>query len=153
MERVSVDLGQFVLTGNRCCNGKWLQIAATVPIGSSQPVLYVEFRKTELRSESSPWWATSEGEKGSRMMRKTFLVFLGAAAVAALTLFAVQPRTASRAWSANAAGSADTIASSTCSATCFERVRTDYVEKPDDGKLVESGDQRHAAGLDPIRAT
>ena len=64
MERVSVDLGQFVLTGEPIAvMGSGSQIAATVPIGSSQPVLYVEFRKDGTPVDSSPWWATSEGEK------------------------------------------------------------------------------------------
>ena len=64
MERVSVDLGQFVLTGEPVAvMGSGSQIAATVPIGSSQPVLYVEFRKDGTPIDSSPWWATSEGEK------------------------------------------------------------------------------------------
>jgi carboxyl-terminal processing protease len=31
----------------------------------------------------------------------------------------------------------------------FERVRTDYVEKPDDGKLIESAINGMLAGLDP----
>ena len=64
MERVSVDLGQFVLTGEPVAvMGSGSQIAATVPIGSSQPVLYVEFRKDGTPIDSGPWWATSEGEK------------------------------------------------------------------------------------------
>jgi carboxyl-terminal processing protease len=33
----------------------------------------------------------------------------------------------------------------------FERVRTDYVEKPDDGKLIESAINGMLAGLDPSR--
>ena len=64
MERVSVDLGQFVLTGEPVAvMGSGSQIAATVPIGSSQPVLYVEFRKDGTPIDSSPWWATGESEK------------------------------------------------------------------------------------------
>jgi carboxyl-terminal processing protease len=31
----------------------------------------------------------------------------------------------------------------------FERVRTDYVEKPDDAKLIESAISGMLAGLDP----
>ena len=83
------------------------------------------------------------------MMRKTFLVLLGAAAGAALTLFAVQPRIIYAGMSANAAGSADTYRQLNLFGDVFERVRTDYVEKPDDSKLVESAINGMLAGLDP----
>ena len=83
------------------------------------------------------------------MMRKTFLVLLGAAAGAALTLFAVQPRVILAGMSANAAGSADTYRQLNLFGDVFERVRTDYVEKPDDSKLVESAINGMLAGLDP----
>jgi carboxyl-terminal processing protease len=83
------------------------------------------------------------------MMRKTFLVLLGAAAGAALTLFAVQPRIIFAGMSANAAGSADTYRQLNLFGDVFERVRTDYVEKPDDSKLVESAINGMLAGLDP----
>ena len=64
MERISVDLGQFVLTGEPVAvMGSGAQIAAAVAIGSSQPVLYVEFRKDGTPVDPSPWWATSESEK------------------------------------------------------------------------------------------
>jgi septal ring factor EnvC (AmiA/AmiB activator) len=64
MERISVDLGQFVLTGEPVAvMGSGSHIAAMVPTGASQPVLYVEFRKDGVPVDSSPWWATSEGEK------------------------------------------------------------------------------------------
>ena len=83
------------------------------------------------------------------MMRKTFLVLLGAAAGVALTLFAVQPRIIFAGMSANAAGSADTYRQLNLFGDVFERVRTDYVEKPDDSKLVESAINGMLAGLDP----
>ncbi|MDQ2953764.1 MAG: S41 family peptidase [Pseudomonadota bacterium] len=83
------------------------------------------------------------------MMRKTFLVLLGAVAGAALTLFAVQPRIIFAGMSANAAGSADTYRQLNLFGDVFERVRTDYVEKPDDSKLVESAINGMLAGLDP----
>ncbi|MBI4275881.1 MAG: peptidoglycan DD-metalloendopeptidase family protein [Rhizobiales bacterium] len=64
MERISVDLGQFVLTGEPVAvMGGGSKTAATVSIGSSQPALYVEFRKDGAPVDPSPWWATSEGEK------------------------------------------------------------------------------------------
>jgi septal ring factor EnvC (AmiA/AmiB activator) len=64
MERISVDVGQFVLTGEPVAvMGSGLQVAATLASGSNQPVLYVEFRKDGTPVDPSPWWAASEGEK------------------------------------------------------------------------------------------
>jgi septal ring factor EnvC (AmiA/AmiB activator) len=63
MERISVDLGQFVLTGEPVAvmgGGAQVSAAATKP---KQPVLYVEFRKDGTAIDPSPWWATNEGEK------------------------------------------------------------------------------------------
>jgi septal ring factor EnvC (AmiA/AmiB activator) len=64
MERISVDLGQFVLTGEPVAvMGGGSQVSATVATGAKQPVLYVEFRKDGTPIDPSPWWATNEGEK------------------------------------------------------------------------------------------
>jgi len=64
MERISVDLGQFVLTGEPVAiMGGGSQIAAILATGSSQPVLYVEFRKDGVPVDPGPWWAANEGEK------------------------------------------------------------------------------------------
>ena len=64
MERISVDVGQFVLTGEPVAMmGSGSQVAATLVSGSNQPVLYVEFRKDGTPVDPSPWWAASEGEK------------------------------------------------------------------------------------------
>jgi murein hydrolase activator len=64
MERISVDVGQFVLTGEPVAiMGSGLHAAATLASGSNQPVLYVEFRKDGTPVDPSPWWAASEGEK------------------------------------------------------------------------------------------
>jgi septal ring factor EnvC (AmiA/AmiB activator) len=63
MERISVDLGQFVLTGEPVAiMGGGPQSAAAVATGSSQPVLYIEFRKDGSPVDPSPWWA-SDSEK------------------------------------------------------------------------------------------
>ena len=63
MERISVDLGQFVLTGEPVAvMGAGAQTAALVSVGSSQPVLYVEFRKDGTPVDPSPWWA-NDSEK------------------------------------------------------------------------------------------
>jgi septal ring factor EnvC (AmiA/AmiB activator) len=63
MERISVDLGQFVLTGEPVAVMGDGQASATVATGPKQPVLYVEFRKDGTPIDPAPWWATNEGEK------------------------------------------------------------------------------------------
>jgi septal ring factor EnvC (AmiA/AmiB activator) len=64
MERISVDLGQFVVMGEPVAvMGGGGQAAAALAIGSGRPVLYVEFRKDGTPVDPSPWWATTEGEK------------------------------------------------------------------------------------------
>src|ERR1700743_2511117 len=82
------------------------------------------------------------------MMRKTSLVLLSAATGAALTLFVTQPRSMLMGSSARAATS-DTYRQLNLFGDVFERVRTDYVEKPDDSKLVESAISGMLSGLDP----
>jgi carboxyl-terminal processing protease len=81
-------------------------------------------------------------------MRKTSLVLLGAAAGAALTLLVSQPRVVFIGAAAKAAV-ADTYRQLNLFGDVFERVRSDYVEKPDDGKLVESAINGMLQGLDP----
>ncbi len=64
MERISVDLGQFVLTGEPVAvMGGGPQSAAAVATGTSQPVLYIEFRKDGAPVDPSPWWAIKDSEK------------------------------------------------------------------------------------------
>jgi murein hydrolase activator len=64
MERISVDLGQFVLTGEPVAvMGSGSQASPTGTSGAKQPVLYVEFRKDGAPIDPSPWWAINEGEK------------------------------------------------------------------------------------------
>ena len=64
MDRISVDLGQFVLIGEPVAvMGSGSHIAAILATGSSQPVLYVEFRKDGSPVDPGPWWAAGEGEK------------------------------------------------------------------------------------------
>jgi carboxyl-terminal processing protease len=82
------------------------------------------------------------------MMRKTSLILLGAAAGAALTLITTQPRIVFDGSSAKAAA-ADTYRQLSLFGDVFERVRSDYVEKPDDAKLVESAINGMLSGLDP----
>src|SRR5581483_11064223 len=81
------------------------------------------------------------------MMRKTSIVLLSAATGAALTLFVTQPRVLMG--SSARAATADTYRQLNLSGDVFERVRSDYVEKPDDGKLIESAISGMLSGLDP----
>ena len=82
------------------------------------------------------------------MMRKTTLILLGAAAGAAMTLLATQPHMIFVGSTAKAAA-ADTYRQLNLFGDVFERVRADYVEKPDDNKLIESAINGMVSGLDP----
>jgi len=82
------------------------------------------------------------------MMRKTTLILLGAATGAAMTLLATQPHMIFLGSSAKAAA-ADTYRQLNLFGDVFERVRADYVEKPDDQKLIETAINGMLAGLDP----
>ena len=61
MEKISVSLGQFVLTGEPIAEMGVAssQIASMVGGGAKQPVLYVEFRKDGQSIDPGPWWASS----------------------------------------------------------------------------------------------
>jgi septal ring factor EnvC (AmiA/AmiB activator) len=84
MERITVDLGQFVLTGEPVAvmgNGTLVAsssstTASTMPVltsasdagtppttGTSQPALYIEFRKDGTPVDPTPWWAANNSEK------------------------------------------------------------------------------------------
>jgi murein hydrolase activator len=65
MEQITVELGQFVLTGEPVAvmgsGSKLAAAAATANV--SQPVLYIEFRKDGNSIDPAPWWAESDNEK------------------------------------------------------------------------------------------
>ena len=64
MERISVNIGQFVLTGEPVATmGTRSQVASILAANASQPVLYIEFRKVGTPIDPGPWWAANEGEK------------------------------------------------------------------------------------------
>lgn len=64
MERISVNIGQFVLTGEPVAvMGSTSRVASVLAANASQPVLYIEFRKDGTPIDSGPWWAANEGEK------------------------------------------------------------------------------------------
>lgn len=59
MERIDVQLGQFVLAGEPVALMGARRVASAEAVGmeSSRPVLYVEFRKDGKSIDPSPWWA------------------------------------------------------------------------------------------------
>ncbi|BCJ89418.1 membrane protein [Terrihabitans soli] len=67
MEKISVSLGQFVLTGEPVAEmgAASGQIVSVVGGAARQPVLYVEFRKDGQSIDPGPWWAlNSEKVRG-----------------------------------------------------------------------------------------
>jgi len=90
-------------------------------------------------------------EKGSRMMRKNVGFFLGTVAGACLTLLVTSPQGGAHLLGiAKAAARSDnTYSQLNLFGEVFERIRTDYVEKPDDGKLVEGAINGMISPLDP----
>lgn len=64
MERISVDLGQFVLTGEPiAAMGGGQQASNPAAHSGSLTTLYVEFRKDGTPVDPGPWWAVTESEK------------------------------------------------------------------------------------------
>ncbi len=77
MDRIDVEIGQFVLAGEPVgtmgTRGATAAFASAGPITVSQPgvsdattgqpLLYVEFRKANATVDPSPWWAQSRDEK------------------------------------------------------------------------------------------
>ncbi len=65
MDRIDAELGQFVLAGEPVGvmgATQWAS-ASTFGLGSTQPILYVEFRKDGRAVDPTPWWARTEEEK------------------------------------------------------------------------------------------
>jgi len=65
MDRIDAELGQFVLTGEPVGvmgATQWAS-ASTFGLGSTQPILYVEFRKDGRAVDPTPWWVRTEEEK------------------------------------------------------------------------------------------
>ena len=78
-------------------------------------------------------------------MRKVSLVLAGALLGATAMSIARDPDIISRAWAANA----ETYKNLNLFGDVFERVRADYVEKPEDKQLIENAIQGMLSGLDP----
>ena len=82
-------------------------------------------------------------------MRKNSLFFLGAAAGACLILLVTGPQGAQLTAAAKAAASPDTYSQLNLFGEVFERVKSNYVEKPNDAKLVEGAINGMVTALDP----
>jgi septal ring factor EnvC (AmiA/AmiB activator) len=65
MDHISVEPGQFVLAGEPVATmgASSSGSPAAGGIETSDPVLYVEFRKDGGSIDPGPWWAKSLGEK------------------------------------------------------------------------------------------
>lgn len=65
MERINVEVGQFVLAGEPvgAMGDGAAKTAAAIAIGASQPILYVEFRKDGTSIDPGPWWAKPDNQK------------------------------------------------------------------------------------------
>jgi septal ring factor EnvC (AmiA/AmiB activator) len=65
MDRINVEIGQFVLAGEPIAvmgDGS-VKTAATIAVGTLQPVLYVEFRKDGAAIDPGPWWVKPDSQK------------------------------------------------------------------------------------------
>ncbi len=87
-------------------------------------------------------------------MRRISHLLLGAALGAGLTVLALQPPTALVAAAKAAAGNKAATGNETYSqlnlfGDVFERIRASYVEKPDDGRLIEASISGMLSSLDP----
>jgi carboxyl-terminal processing protease len=88
--------------------------------------------------------------KGSHEMRKNVSFLLGTVAGVCLTLLVTAPQGAHWIEAAKAAARSDnTYSQLNLFGDVFERVRSDYVEKPDDSKLVEGAINGMISSLDP----
>ena len=82
-------------------------------------------------------------------MRKNCLFLLGAATGACLTLLVSGPQGAQLVAAAKAATRPDTYSQLNLFGEVFERIRTNYVEKPDVAKLIEASINGMVTSLDP----
>ena len=149
LSQIDVQLGQFVLTGEPV--GVMSTAGKTTP-GKAQdnaPVLYIEFRKDQRPIDPDPWWVGCLS-KGARMTRKSdyaFWTFVMLACLAGATTVLNVTRT----YSATSTNS-EIYKQLDLFGDVLERVRSDYVEKPDDAMLINSAINGMLAALDPHSA-
>ena len=65
MDRINVNVGQFVLAGEPVAlmGERSARTAAAIAIGATRPILYIEFRKDGAAIDPGPWWARPELQK------------------------------------------------------------------------------------------
>lgn len=65
MERIDVQLGQFVLVGEPVgsMGAKRIASIGAVDVSSTRPILYVEFRKDGDSIDPTPWWAEANTKR------------------------------------------------------------------------------------------
>jgi murein hydrolase activator len=63
MEQITVELGQFVLTGEPVAVMGGPRMSSGVSDISTDPVLFIEFRKDGNTIDPTPWWAETINEK------------------------------------------------------------------------------------------
>lgn len=63
MEQITVELGQFVLTGEPVAVMGGPRMSSGVSEVSTDPVLFIEFRKDGNTIDPTPWWAETVNEK------------------------------------------------------------------------------------------
>ncbi|WP_108516096.1 S41 family peptidase [Bradyrhizobium algeriense] len=82
-------------------------------------------------------------------MRRNFAFLLGTVTGACLTLLVTGPQGASLVAAAKAAARSDAYTQLNLFGNVFERIKTSYVEKPDDSKLMEGAINGMISALDP----
>ncbi|WFU20308.1 S41 family peptidase [Bradyrhizobium sp. CB3481] len=82
-------------------------------------------------------------------MRRNFAFLLGTVTGACLTLVVAGPQGANLVAAAKAAARSDTYNQLNLFGSVFERIKTSYVEKPDDSKLMEGAINGMISALDP----
>jgi carboxyl-terminal processing protease len=82
-------------------------------------------------------------------MRRNFAFVLGAVTGACLTLAVTGPQEASLVAAAKAAARSEAYTQLNLFGSVFERIKTSYVEKPDDSKLMEGAINGMISALDP----
>ena len=112
---------------------------------STAPVLYVEFRKDGQPINPDPWWGGGQRRcKDDAQTRIAFWAFLVMAVLAAgTTVFNVSQTQSATTPNTELYKQLDLFGD------VFERVRADYVEKPDDEKLIEAAINGMLTSLDP----
>ncbi|NOJ43249.1 S41 family peptidase [Bradyrhizobium australiense] len=82
-------------------------------------------------------------------MRRNFAFLLGTVTGASLTALVIGPQGAHLVAAAKAAARSDTYTQLNLFGSVFERIKTSYVEKPDDSKLMEGAINGMISALDP----